>query len=474
MTANNQVFKDFVRKYKNRRVEFVENVFHCAPDLWQAGVLDSLDTGKTRFAIRSGHGVGKTTLLSWVIIHFMLTRYPQKTAATAPSATQLNDALIPEVKHWVGLLPKALKEQFTIKTDRIELKSAPESSFVTFKTSRRENPEALQGVHSEHVLLLADEASGVDDEVFNAAIGSLSTHGSIFILTGNPTRLEGYFHRIHTTEAGEDYYRRQVSCLDSPRVTPEFLKQIRDLDPYGEEGNLWKVRVLGEFASLDHDKLLSSDSVNSAVDRDIEVDPSWPRVWGLDVSRSGKDKTVLLERQHKVVTNIWGYTGTPDLMALVGWVRERYMNLPLYERPVEICVDAIGLGAGVADRLNELEIPTVSVNVAESSSLNSEGLRLRDNLWVDCRDWFDRKDVSIPNEPKLIGDLLLPGYDFTSSGKRQVDSKAKMRRDFGRSPDYADALVLTFASDAASALWGSESPTSSWNKPIDLPEVTYV
>lgn len=474
------IFKDFTRLYRNDRVNFTKNVFNVQPDPWQEDVLAYLDSGGTRVAIRSGHGVGKTTLISWIIIHFMLTRYPQKTAATAPSATQLNDALIPECKHWIGRLPNALQNQFVIKMDRIELKSDPSSSFVTFKTSRRENPEALQGVHSEHVLLLADEASGVDDEVFNAAIGSLSTHGSIFILTGNPTRLEGYFHRIHTTEAGEDYKRLQVSCLDSSRVTEGFLKQIRNLDPYGEEGNLWKVRVLGEFASLDQDKLLSSDSVNSAIGRDIEIVDTWPRTWGLDVSRSGRDKTVMIERTNKVITGVWPYDGKPDLMALTGWVKNKYQQLPRYKRPLEICVDAIGLGAGVADRLNELDVPTVSVNVAESSAMGSEGLRLRDDLWLQVRDWFDRKDVSIPlsidetTRMKLVGDLLLPGYDFTSSGKRQVDSKAKLRRDFGRSPDYADALILTFAGDAAAANWGSDRATSTWNEKVDLPDVSYV
>jgi len=124
----------------------------------------------------------------------------------------------------------SLRNQFVIKMDRIELKAAPESSFVTLKTSRKESSEALQGVHSEHTLLLADQASGVDDEVFNAAIGSLSTHGSIFILTGNPTRLEGYFHRIHTSEAGEAYHRMQVIDANSPR-TRTF--QRLPSSPYG-------------------------------------------------------------------------------------------------------------------------------------------------------------------------------------------------------------------------------------------------
>ncbi len=463
---DDKVFHSFIKTYKSRRRDFVRNVFNIEPDAWQDEVLGGLDSGGTRFAIRSGHGVGKTTLLSWVIIHFICTRWPQKTAATAPSSTQLNDALIPEVKHWINRLPGALRSQFNIKADRIELKSSSESSFVTFKTSRRENPEALQGVHSKHTLLLADEASGVDDAVFDAAIGSLSTPGSIFILTGNPTRLEGYFHRIHMTEAGDAYHRMQVSSEDSPRVTEEFIKQIELMDPQGREGNLYRVRVLGEFASLDEDKLISTDDVYSSVDRDFRISSHWPIVWGVDVARSGRDKTVMVARRGRVVTSIEVYKGKDDLMQIVGWVRELYHKTGADERPRELCVDAIGVGAGVADRLTELNIPTVAVNVSEAAPMGSTGLRLRDSLWVDVRDWFARKDVSIPKDDRLIRDLLLPGYAFTSSGRLQVASKNQMRKDYGRSPDYADALVLTFAGDAASALYGSTGPTSPWNKPM--------
>lgn len=475
-----EIFEDFAVSYRDDRVNFVKNVFNVTPDPWQEECLAYLDSGGTRLAVRSGHGVGKTTFLSWVIIHFELTRWPQKTAVTAPSATQLNDALIPECKHWINRLPPILRDQFILKTDRLELKSDPSSSFCTFKTSRRESPEALQGVHSTHTLLMADEASGVHDEVFNAAIGSLSTPNSIFILTGNPTRLEGYFYSIHMTEAGDNFLRLQVNSEESPRVGAEFLKQIENLDPHGKEGNLYKVRVLGEFASLDQDKLMNSDNVYSSVGRDIIIDEGWPRVWGLDVSRSGKDKTVLVERINRVITKIEPYNGAPDLMALCGWVRNMYHVLPRWEKPLEVCVDAIGLGAGVADRLNELDIPTVAVNVAESSPLGSEGLRLRDDLWVQCRDWFDTRTVSISVEidelirVRLIGDLLLPGFEFTSSGRRQVDSKSQLRRDFGRSPDYADALILTFASEAGAALWGSNRASSTWNEKVELPDITWV
>ena len=379
--------------------------------------------------------------------------------AGAVSRPTPSKRLAAEVSHWLTFLPEYIRDLFNPKAERIEHVASPKQSFIAYRTSRQEQPEALQGVHSDNVLLIVDEASGVPDAVYQAAGGSLSTPGAMFLLTGNPTKAEGYFHSLFKMRHG-DWSLSTVRCHDSSRVDPAYIAQIAE--QYGEESNVYRVRVLGEFPEGDDEKLIALHLIESAVRRDIAVHPNQGAVWGLDVARGGKDRTVLLERRGRVVPWI-DKLKRNDLMEVVGWVKNRWDETMLGERPSEITVDAIGLGAGVADRLNELGLPAVPVNVAEVAALNPQAARLRDDLWLQTRDWFARQDVKIPDDADLIRDLQAPSYTFTSTGKYKVISKDEMRRQGFASPDAADALALTFAAMPATALYGSDHPNSGWN-----------
>ena len=128
----------------------------------------------------------------------MLCFYPQKTVCTAPTAAQLFDALFAELKSQLLRLPPALQQLFEVFSERIVLKADPSGSFISCRTARKETPEALQGIHSANVLLICDEASSVDNAIFEAAGGSLSTPNSKLVMVGNPTRAEGYFYDAFT------------------------------------------------------------------------------------------------------------------------------------------------------------------------------------------------------------------------------------------------------------------------------------
>jgi hypothetical protein len=145
-----------------------------------------------------------------------------------------------------------------------------------------------------------------------------------------------------------------------------------------------------------------------------------------------------------VVLEIKSWGGL-DLMQTVGTV----VNEAKLDNPTEICVDTIGLGSGVADRLREMGYNVVDVNVAESSAMNPNANKLRDDLWMSVKDWLGTRAVKLPNDESLRQELVAPRYSFTSLGKIVVESKDSMRRRGMRSPDLADALCLTFAGQAA-------------------------
>jgi phage terminase large subunit len=440
----------FIAKYKNDRVAFVREVLAVQKiEPWQEKVLRLLDAGETRISIRSGHGVGKTTLLAWVCEHFLFTRYPAKIAVTAPSATQLFDALAAETKMWLkkaeATVP-AFTGLFEATSDRVFLKAQPEAVFLTYRTSRKESPEALQGIHADNVLLIADEASGVPEAVFEAAAGSMSTEGSITILAGNPTRATGFFHATHT-KLRHIWKSIKVACFESSRVSTSYIEEER---AFGENSNRWRIRVLGEFPEGDDDTLIARSLIEGAVERKVTAARNDPTFWGLDVARFGSDASALAKRKGAVMLEKVKKWRGLDTMALCGQIVNAWNETPERERPEAIFVDVIGLGAGVVDRLAELNLPAVGINVSESPSFSlTQAMRLRDELWCLCRDWFKTLKVSIPDDPETIEELAQPRVAFTSSGKTKVESKDEMRSRGVGSPDGGDAFVLTFARQGA-------------------------
>ena len=444
---------DVVQRYAKRPTLFVREILGVEPLPYQAEFLEAIASGERKISVRSGHGTGKSTAASWAMLWFFLMHYPNKVVVTAPTSSQLFDALFAELKRWINELPPAMQQLVNVKSDRVEHVAAPSEMFISARTSRAETPEALAGVHSEHVMLVVDEASGVPEQVFEAAAGSMSGHSAVTIMLSNPTRSSGTFYESQT-RLSDSWWTRRWSCVDSPLVSDEFVEEMRQR--YGEESNAFRIRVLGEFPLADDDTIIPFHLVESATHRDVEVSDETKPVWGLDVARFGTDCTALCKRQGPVVTEIRSWRGL-DLMQTVGRVVAEYEALSPSNRPREILVDSIGIGSGVVDRLRELELPVRGINVAESPSMKETYTNLRSELWFKTKAWLEDRSCKLPPNDQLIAELTSIRYSFTSSGKMKAESKDEMRRRGLSSPDLADALCLTMASDAATALSGAAS-----------------
>jgi hypothetical protein len=428
---------------------FVEEMLGAQPDPWQREVMAAVAAQHRGISIRSGHGVGKTSCLSWLALWWVATHYHAKVVVTAPTSAQLHDALLPETKSWLKQSPPGFRDLFNVKSDRIELIADPERNFISAKTSRAEQPDALQGVHADHVLLICDEASGVPEQVYESAGGSMSAHHATMVLAGNPIRSTGYFYDTFHKLA-KTWKTFHISCENTPRVSPEYIEECRMR--YGEESNTYRVRVLGEFPRGDDDTVIPQELVAEAVSRDIEPTKFGPVVWGLDVARFGPDSSALCKRKGNALTESIRLWRNMDTMQLTGAVKAEYESA--VEKPVEIFVDAIGLGAGVVDRLRELGLPAYAINVSESPAMGRHYLNLRAELWYKARSWLEGRDVRLPRDDVLKAELTTVRYTFTSSGRVKIESKADLKRRGVASPDSADAFVLTFASDAGTAMGG--------------------
>jgi len=407
------------------------------PENWQSEA-SKLIPKHDRVAIRSGHGVGKTAWLARRIIWWGSTRNPWKVGVTAPSSSQMYDALWSELAKWHNKMPPGLKEQFEWSSEYFRWVEEPNVSYAVAKTARRETPEALAGLHSENMLFLIDEAPGVDDIIFETARGAMSTRGAKTIMTGNPTRLSGYFFdAFHKNR--EHWANMKVACTDSRRTNWKEIEQWKE--EYGEDSNFFRVRALGEFPNAEDDVIIPLHMVESAVGRDVKQVPS-EEIWGLDVSRGGVDLCALAKRRGNIMPEPVKVWRSDDAMVSVGKVMNEYLEAK--EKPSLICVDAIGLGAPVADRLAEQGVPVQCINVAESHSSNDRYLRQRDEMWERAREWFYKRDCQIPRDDPFIGEISLVKWKPTSNGKMKVITKAEMKHDMNKSPDRSEAFCFTF------------------------------
>ncbi len=427
-----------------------ENPPRFVTDTWPGVKLESFQreglqalADHGRVSIRSAHGVGKSAMDAWAVLWFISCFYPCKILCSAPSFPQLEDVLWAELAYWYRQMPAPMQRQFELKKDHFEMVEHRKESFASARTASRHTPEALQGFHSPkgHVLLVLDEASGIPDKVFEVGSGTLTKPNARVLMTSNPTRTSGYFYDSHHANRSR-WHCIKVADKDSSQVDDSYGEEIAA--NFGQDSNIYRVRVLGEFPATDDDTIMPLDLVESAVDRVVNPIDTEPLIWGVDVARFGDDRTVLIARKGNIVPDKHLAWRNIDTMQTAGRIKDKYDSA--FEKPKLITVDVIGIGAGVVDRLKEMKLPVRGVNVAESPAIGARYNRLRDELWYKGKEWFMGRDVRIKNDTTLIGELTTPKYTYTSAGKVRVESKDDMKRRGIPSPDVADAFLLTFAS----------------------------
>jgi phage terminase large subunit len=436
-------------------LRFVEGVLGVTElEDWQREALCAIRDGAKRISIRSGHGVGKTTFLAWLVLYGLLCLGPDtKIPIAAGSRDQLRDTIQPEIGKWARRLPQPLQDQIKVDVERVAVRAAPDDAFAVFRTASKDNPQALAGFHAANIIFLLDEASAIAEIAFEVALGALSTPGAIVVMTGNPTKTQGFFYDSHH-KTRDRWFTMRVSSEDVPRARGHIEDVIAN---YGRDSNRYRVRVLGEFPTQDDETVIPLDLVLAARGREVATSDVWP-VMGVDVARFGDDTSAIVLRQGNTLLAIKEWRQL-DGAQLAGRIQRFIKDLPNDLKPREIVVDVIGVGASVYDILRLEGSPVREYvrgcNVAEMPSVSELDHRLRDQLWFAGREWFaDRKchiptsfpdPADVPLIEKLIGELTAPTYDFTSLGKRKVESKADMKARGVPSPNLADAFLLSLA-----------------------------
>jgi hypothetical protein len=307
-----------------------------------------------------------------------------------------------------------------------------------------DQPTRFQGFHGRGGLLfVGDEASGIDEAIYEASVGFLTKPDSYVLLVGNPNHPGGYFYQSHRQPGWAKF---KISALEVPPeiMDPAWPTECERL--WGADSPAYQVRVLGEFPLQGDDTLIGMADATAAQTREIpESDPpegDTPEiVIGADIARFGGDESVCYVRQGDRVIG-WDFWRGHDTQESAGRIAALIRQ---YGASVAF-VDEIGVGGGVVDALKHLNLPVVGVNVGSRASDPAQYLNRRAELFFHLRDRFRTGRIAIPpGDGELLAQLTSLRYKFTPQGKTQLESKDDMRRRGLHSPDRADALALAFS-----------------------------
>jgi hypothetical protein len=427
------------------------------PDEWQIEILRIIRDGLSpqqalQIAVASGHGVGKSALVAWIILWGICTEVDTRGVVTANTQTQLVTKTWAELAKWFRLSP-ILESMFSLTATSLASRERDRTWRIDQIPWSESRTEAFAGLHNQgrRIIVVFDEASAIPDVIFETTEGALTDANTeiIWLVCGNPTRNTGRFREIWGRFANR-WIKRQVDSRDV-RITNK--KQINEwIEDYGEDSDFVRVRVKGEFPRAGTMQFISTEVAVAASQRVIEGSKYDSVVIGVDVARFGGDASIIYLRRGRDARSIPPIklrgVDTMELAARVADVAG------LYECD-QIFIDGGGVGGGVIDRLRQLQLPNV-VEIQFGSKPIRHQLgqdatthvyaNRRAEMWGHMKEWL--LTGSIPNDPELIGELTGVEYGYRLVEGRdaiQLEKKEDMRRRGLASPDIADALALTFA-----------------------------
>lgn len=467
-------FRNRVMQYRKDPVLFAREVLRFEPDKWQEESLMDL-AGNPRVAIKSGQGVGKTSMEAVALLWF-LTCFPYpRVVATAPTKQQLHDVLWSEIDKWMSRSP-LLRELLKWTKTYVYMKGYEKRWFAVARTATK--PENMQGFHEDNMLFIVDEASGVADPIMEAVLGTLSGKNNRLLMCGNPTRTSGAFYDAFTKDRTM-YMCRTVSSRDSRRTDKDNIASLER--KYGKNSNVVRVRVDGEFPEQEDDVFIPIAWLQGSVHADMEddtakalgtyTDAGGNKVMdrsgvfsidiGCDVARFGDDKTVIGYKINEAA-KIYKKKNGMDTTWTAGNIARLYTalkDLYRFKGDIVVKVDDGGVGGGVTDQLKAIKRADPETYAGMVIFPVHFGQPIRHKFYYDTTTYmmgiiremiqpFDdegrprKPALVLPDDADLVAQLSCRKYGFVGA-KAKVESKKEMKDRGLPSPDEADCILLT-------------------------------
>lgn len=429
------------------------------PRKWQREVLKDIaghirnnqgkvDMNTFRSAVSSGRGIGKSALVSWLILWMMSTRIGASVIVSANSEAQLRQVTWGELNKWTAMLinshwweisaTRLMPAQWICELVERDLKKGTRYWSADGKLWSEENPDGYAGAHNhDGMMVIFDEASGIPDSIWSVAAGFFTENilDRYWMAFSNPRRNQGYFFECFNSKR-DFWLGRQVDARTVEGTDKNTYQQI--IEEYGEDSREARVEVYGEFPAAGDGQFIGPVLVDEATKRPQWNDPDAPIVIGVDPARGGLDKTVIAIRKGRDLVKLLRYQGE-DTMTIVGRVIDAIEEW----KPALTVIDEGGLGYGILDRLTEQRYKVRGVNFGWKAKNPVSWGNKRAEMWGQMREWL--RSASIPADKQLKADLTGPMEKPNSAGTIYLEGKKEMKARGLASPDAADALAVTFA-----------------------------
>jgi len=417
------------------------------PDDWQKKLLADIRDGlKTpdeviREAIASGHGIGKSALVAWLILWAISTYEDTRGVVTANTATQLETKTWPELIKWhQRFIGKSLFE-VTATAIFCKDKDHQKTWRIDAIPWSENNTEAFAGLHNQgkRIIVIFDEASAIANAIWEVAEGAMTDDDTeiIWCAFGNPTRNSGrFFDCFHKFRAFWN-----VQQVDSRTVKVSNKDTINQwVTMYGEESDFVKVRVKGQFPSSSDRQFISSVLANNGRGKNVPYQQYSfaPVIIGVDPAWDGGDEIAVYMRQGLNATLLATYPRNDNDFIIAGYIAD----FETRHRADGVIIDQ-GYGTGIYSAGLQMGRQWMLVAFSEASP-DAGYLNIRAYMWAKMRDWL-REGGAYPDDQTTYDDIIGPEYIVKENGKIMLESKKDMKKRGLPSPNRADALALTFA-----------------------------
>lgn len=433
-----------------QREEFKRIGEHLQLDAEKARI--GLPPSPLYLAVSSGRGPGKSAFLAMLDIFVASCWIGSTTIVTANTEKQLVSRTMAELgkwhtmsinRHWFDKSSMSLRpSKWFAELVEQQLKIDTQYYYVDAQSWSEENPDAFAGAHSQVGMMVQfDEASGIADPIWQVTEGFFTDLSPLrlWLVISNPRRNTGRFfecfHKDRQFWATRYIDSRTVEGVDRGVYDRIALK-------YGEDHDVTRVEVKGEFPRTGSNQFIGRDAVTKAAQRELVEDSGAPLLMGVDVARFGDDESVIRLRRGRDARSYKPVrlkgADTMRLAEVVAGEIERH-------NPDAVFVDGGGVGGGVVDRLRQMGYRVMEVQSGESASDPEKYLNKRVEMWGEMREWLTIACLD-PSDDQIQTDLTGPEYSVALKGQLKLETKESMKKRGLASPDDADSLALTFAS----------------------------
>ena len=421
------------------------------PDTWQIEILnclgeeirkregvggDDILQSAIQIAVASGHGIGKTALVSWIILWFISTHGNPQIVVTASTQTQLLKKTWRELSKWQEMAINGY--WFEWNQTSFAYKKSPSTWFASAIPWSEHNSEAFAGTHEEHVLVIFDEASGIADIIWEVASGAMTTKGAIWIAFGNPTKNTGRFRECFR-KFKHRWITKQIDSRTAKKADNNYINE--QIEDYGLDSDFVKVRVLGQFPDAAENQFYPSSLVDACMKLKLPKASyeKFPIIISADIARFGSDKTVITVRQQRKIHAIYIYQGLP-----LDKIRSKIIGYFQQWNVTTIFIDDTGVGGGVTDMIREQRFPVIGVIFGGTPDDQTKYFNKRAECFGILQLCMSR-GMEIPVNEQLRTEMTSISYMFTAKGQLQIEKKEDMKRRGLESPDILDSIALGFA-----------------------------